>query len=57
VASLSAVRSGRFFAVDANRLFSRCTTNLVEATELLRALIHLEARMPPPAGANRIGSE
>jgi iron complex transport system substrate-binding protein len=56
VASLRAVRSGRFFAVDANRLFSRCTTNLVEATELLRALTDLEVGTLPPAGANRISS-
>jgi iron complex transport system substrate-binding protein len=54
VASLRAIRSGRFFAVDANRLFSRCTTNLVEATELLRALTDLEPNQSVPYRANRI---
>lgn len=54
VANLRAVRSGRFFAVDANRLFSRCTTNLVEACDLLRALSVLDRDAPPPTGSVRV---
>jgi len=54
VAALRAVREGRFFAVDANRLFSRCTTNLVEACELLRTLGTLENGAETPNGAHRI---
>jgi iron complex transport system substrate-binding protein len=54
VAALRAVREGRFYAVDANRLFSRCTTNLVEACELLRALGTLPADAAAPQGSKRI---
>lgn len=54
VAALRAVRNGRCFAVDANRLFSRCTTNLIEACDLLRALSVLEPGAPVPDGAARV---
>ena len=42
VASLRAVREGRFFAVDANRLLSRCTTSVVEAAEVIASLARRE---------------
>lgn len=54
VRSLRAVREGNFFAVDANRLFSRCTTNIAEAVEVLRALRELGENGTPPVGALRI---
>ncbi len=54
VASLRAVQTGNFFAVDANRLFSRCTTNIAEAVELLCALRELNPTDMPPHGAARI---
>jgi iron complex transport system substrate-binding protein len=56
VASMRAVRTGRFFAVDANRLFSRCTTNIADAVELLRALGELGPTDPTPHGAMRIST-
>jgi iron complex transport system substrate-binding protein len=55
VAALRAVRDGRFFAVDANRLFSRCTTNLVDAVDLLRSLSELGSDEQVPFGATRVG--
>ncbi len=54
VASLRAVRSGRFYAVDANRLFSRCTTNLVEAVAVLRSLAGADADTQLPTGTARV---
>lgn len=57
VAGLRAVRNGRFFAVDANRLFSRCTTNLVEACDLLRELSVLDPRASVPHGAVRVSAD
>jgi iron complex transport system substrate-binding protein len=54
VASLRAVREGNFYAVDANRLFSRCTTNIAEAVELLGHLGSGAATTYLPAGAARI---
>ena len=57
VASLRAVREGRFFAVDANRLLSRCTTSVVEAAEVIASLARREEheydRMMPD-GAVRV---
>ena len=57
VASLRAVREGRFFAVDANRLLSRCTTAVVEAAEVIASLARREEheydRMMPD-GAVRV---
>ncbi len=54
VASLRAVRNGNFFAVDANRLFSRCTANIAEAVDVLRALRDIGPDDTPPVGATRI---
>lgn len=57
VASLRAVREGRFFAVDANRLLSRCTTAVVEAAEVIASLARHEGYEPDrviPVGASRI---
>ena len=42
VASLRAVSEGRFFAVDANRLLSRCTTAVVEAATVIAGLARPE---------------
>ncbi len=57
VASLRAVREGRFFAVDANRLLSRCTTAVVEAAEVIASLARREEHERDrviPAGAARV---
>ena len=57
VAGLRAVREGRFFAVDANRLLSRCTTAVVEAAEVLAQLVEpidIEVARVIPPGARRI---
>ena len=57
VAALRAVREGRFFAVDANRLLSRCTTAVVEAAEVIASLARHEGYEPDrviPVGASRI---
>ncbi len=57
VASLRAVREGRFFAVDANRLLSRCTTAVVEAAEVIASLARREEHENDrviPDGAARV---
>ena len=57
VASLRAVRTGRFFAVDANRLLSRCTTAVVEAAAVISQLVlpvDDERMRQIPTGARRI---
>lgn len=46
VAALRAVRSGRFWAVDAARLFSRLTPAVVTAAPVLASLLHPD-RFPP----------
>lgn len=46
VADLRAVRSGRFWAVDATRLFSRLTPAVVTAAPVLASLLHPD-RFPP----------
>ena len=38
VAGLRAVATGQFYAVDANRLLSRCTTNVIDAIRVFAAL-------------------
>jgi iron complex transport system substrate-binding protein len=54
VASLRAIRDGNFFAVDTNRLFSRCTTNIAEAVEVLAQLGASTTMSSVPVGATRI---
>ena len=59
VASLRAVREGRFYAVDANRLLSRCTTAVVEAAEVIASLTRVgaaELDRAIPFGASRIST-
>lgn len=59
VGALRALRSGRFFAVDANRLLSRCTTAVVEAAEVIAQLtrpVADERLREIPIGAARITS-
>ena len=53
---LSAVRSGRVWAVDANSFFSRPAPRLVEGVEILAHLLHPEAfpDAPAPAEAARL---
>ena len=46
---LSAVRSGRVWAVDANSFFSRPASRLVEGVEVLARLLHPEAFPDAPA--------
>ncbi|MNT89806.1 hypothetical protein D3C72_2305990 [compost metagenome] len=40
VASLRAVQTGRFWVVDANALYSRLGPRVVEAAEVLAAILH-----------------
>lgn len=57
VGSLRAVRTGRYFAVDANRLLSRCTTAVVEAAAVIAQLLRPiddEGLREIPSGAARI---
>ena len=59
VGALRAVRNGRFFAVDANRLLSRCTTAVVEAADVIARLVQPvedERFRDVPMGATRIGA-
>lgn len=51
VASLRALRSGRFWAVDATRLFSRLTPAVVTAAPVLASLLH--PGHFPPVGPRR----
>ena len=53
---LSAVRSGRVWAVDANSFFSRPAPRLVEGVEILARLLHPEAfpDAPAPGDAARL---
>ncbi len=54
VANLGAVRDDQFFAVDANRLLSRCTTNLVEASAVLFDIIWGQTMNEPQDGYLRL---
>jgi len=55
VAGLRAVAEGRFWAVDATRLLSRCTPVAVEAAGVLASILHpAAAGVPDPASARSL---
>jgi iron complex transport system substrate-binding protein len=45
--AVAATRRGDVWALDANRLFSRCTTELARAVEVLAGIFHPERVSPP----------
>ncbi len=56
LAGTPALRDGRVWAVDANAYLSRPGPRIVDAAELLAALIHPGSVAPPPGGAARVAT-
>ena len=56
LAGTPALREGRVWAVDANAYLSRPGPRIVDAAELLAALIHPGSVTPPPGAAARVAA-